>query len=1243
MIKRIYVTKREEVAVEAPRLLREWREQLDLTGLRAVRVWHRYTAEDVDDALWERSLPTIFAEPPLDIWTEDEPTGDYVFATELLPGQYDQRADSAMQCLQLLDPATEGRVAYATVYAVDGTLSEAEKTRLKEYVINPIEAREAQRELPTSLLPDLPQPERVPVLTGFITWDTAELAEKTAAYGLAMEPADLACVQEYFRTTERRDPTLTEMRVLDTYWSDHCRHTTFATALREIRIEEGRYAEPIREAYTRYRTLREPLFADRPRPETLMDLATFGARYLKTQGLLRELDESEEINACTIRIPVETEHGTEEWLLLFKNETHNHPTEIEPFGGAATCLGGCIRDPLSGRAYVYQAMRVTGSGDPRQSLAETLPGKLPQRVITTQAAAGYSSYGNQIGLATGEVKEYYHPGYIAKRMEIGAVVGAVRADQVRREVPAPGDAVVLVGGRTGRDGCGGATGSSKEHDESSLLTAGAEVQKGNAPTERKLQRLFRRPEVSRLIRRCNDFGAGGVAVAAGELADGLKINLDAVPKKYAGLDGTELAISESQERMAVVLAAADAAAFIAHAAEENLEATVIAEVTAEPRLVMHWRGEVIVDIARDFLATNGADREAAAVIEAPEERDFFAAKEVETQADAWQKCLGDLAVASQRGLGERFDGTVGAGTVLMPYGGDTMCTPVAGMAAKIPVPDSETTTASIMTHGFDPYLASWSPFHGGVYAVLSSLAKLVALGGNPAQAYLTLQEYFEKLTSPQSWGKPTAALLGALTAQLETGVGAIGGKDSMSGTFLDLHVPPTLVSFAVTWGDAAQIVSPEWKEAAAALLLVETERDAAAMPNWEMFRTQATALHRAIVAGKIQALSALEAGGLAAACAKAAFGNGIGAVLAEDLTATELFAPRPAAWLVATDEATAAAWQEMPGVRRIGTTGGTAIVCEGERFELATLRAWWEAPLAEIFPPEANEAAPTPDIPLYTQRAPHIRTERVRPRIVIPTMPGTNCEEDTARAFRLAGGEAQPLVLRNRTAAELAESVQELRRAIAGAQIIAFPGGFSAGDEPEGSGKFIAALFRNEYLQEAVHELLRERDGLIIGICNGFQALIKLGLVPYGEIRAQQPDSPTLTYNTIGRHVSRYVTTRVTSTLSPWLRYTEAGDLHRIPCSHGEGRFHASPETVRELAARGQIATQYVDANGLPSGAAEVNPNGSIAAIEGITSPDGRVFGKMGHSERVGRYLTKNIAGSKEQRIFEAGVDYFAK
>lgn len=1248
MIRRIWVAKRKEVAETEVRLAKEWREELGMNSVEGVRIWHRYDVEGASAELFARAKTVVFAEPPVDEWTEDwTPATDFSFAVELQPGQYDQRADSAEQCLRLLDPHTQARVKYATVYEVAGALSPLERTRLKEYVINPVETREASAEMPTTLQEEYPSPEKIAMLEGFTTATKTELQTLAGDLGLAMDLPDLACIQEYFAKTAQREPTITELRVLDTYWSDHCRHTTFATTLSHVEIEEGHFAAPIREAYEMYREHHAVMFAEKPRPETLMDMATLAVRVLRAEGKLQELDESEEINACTIRIEVERDGGTEPWLLLFKNETHNHPTEIEPFGGAATCLGGCIRDPLSGRAYVYQAMRITGSADPRQALEETLAGKLPQRVITTKAAAGYSSYGNQIGLATGEVKEYYHPGFVAKRMEVGAVVAAAPAEQVQREIPQPGDVVVLVGGRTGRDGCGGATGSSKEHGADSLLTCGAEVQKGNAPTERKLQCLFRRPEAARLIRRCNDFGAGGVAVAVGELAPGLDIDLDAVPKKYAGLDGTEIAISESQERMAVVLSPEDLDRFIALAAEENLEATVIARVTEEKRLVMRWRGDTIVDIEREFLDTNGAAREATVYIESPADNNYFATPELATEEipAALEAALSSLNTASQQGLAERFDSTIGAGTVLMPFGGKRMVTPVDGMVAKIPVLEGETNTVSLMTHGYDPYLAEWSPFHGAWYAVWSSLAKITALGGNWRKAYLSLQEYFEKLGTAKSWGKPTAALLGAFAAQTEAEIGAIGGKDSMSGTFMDLHVPPTLLSFAVAPGNAATVVSPEWKHKGNALVLLETPLDEYGMPDTQVAMAHMDRLTTATANHQLAALTTVGRSGIAASAAISSFGNDLGVRISTQFTPGELFAHKPLAWIAEMTPEQAEEWAQEEHIRILGILEGSEIIYGSVALPLADLLKVWQNPLAHVFPihgPQPAEKVATPTSQALPRRT-RTGISIAKPSVLIPVMPGTNCEVDTARAFAKAGAEPEIIKVRNLTETSLEESVQQIAQAIERAQIIAFPGGFSAGDEPEGSGKFIATLFRHPLLVEKLTHYLENTDGLILGVCNGFQALVKLGLLPYGKVTDLTPQSPTLTYNTIGRHVSRYVTTRVTSTLSPWLMYTELDELHRIAVSHGEGRFIADAQVIAQLAQAGQIATCYTDEWGTPSMDPRDNPNGSVAAIEGITDPTGRIFGKMGHSERVGSYVAKNIPEPKEQPIFRAGVEYFTR
>lgn len=1243
-IRRLYVAKKGVFADEAKRLLTDLQENLLIKGLTDIHIFHRYDVSGLDDAAFEAAKNMIFSEPPVDAVYDELPAGkdDTVLAVEYLPGQYDQRADSAMQCLQMLTMKNDSLVRTAQVLVLSGNLSADDVAAIKHYCINPVEAREASLDPVSTLEMPWEKPADVPVIDGFDAMDDAALKELSAHMGLAMSFDDLKFVQAYFRDEEKRNPTVTEIRVIDTYWSDHCRHTTFMTELTDVSFEDGTFTAPIQRAYESYKTTRENL--NRKKPQTLMDMATIAVKELKAAGKLDNLDESEEINACTIIIPVDVDGVEEEWLLLFKNETHNHPTEIEPFGGAATCLGGCIRDPLSGRSYVYQAMRVTGAGDPRQSVKDTLVGKLPQRKLTTGAAKGYSSYGNQIGLATGEVKEYYNPGFIAKRMEIGAVLGAAPRNNVVREEPLPGDIIILLGGKTGRDGCGGATGSSKKHTVESLETCGAEVQKGNALTERKIQRLFRRHEVTVLIKRCNDFGAGGVSVAIGELTDGLDINLDKVPKKYEGLDGTELAISESQERMAVVVAPEHVDEFMKYAAEENLEATIVAVATDTKRLVMHWRDQNVVNITRAFLDTNGVTQHRKAVVVAPEDKDFFKAPEVKDVAKTWLDTMGTLNIASEQGLAERFDSTIGARTVLMPFGGKYQKTPVEGMVAKIPVEHGNTTTASIFTHGYDPDLAIWSPFHGALYAVIQSIAKLVALGGDRKKVYLTMQEFFQSLgTNEKAWGQPVSALLGAFTAQQVMEVAAIGGKDSMSGTFENLTVPPTLVSFAIAPEHTENIISPEFKAADDAVLLFDLPRDGEEMPDFDTFKAHCDFLHQAVLDGKVKAMHAVGQGGIAAAVAQMAFGNGIGFAVDKAFAAQELFNLRYGSILVETDAATAAAWAGRDHVSLVGkTTAAADVTVDGVTISLKDLQNAWEKPLSHVFPIKSESGTGDAELPLFTTYGPRRSEAFGTPRVFIPVCPGTNCEYDSAAAFERAGATTDVMVLRNNTPQDLAESIDEMAKRIAKAQIIMFPGGFSAGDEPEGSGKFIATLFRNPVLSEALETLLYQRDGLALGICNGFQALIKLGLLPYGHVQPLKADSPTLTYNTIGRHLSRMVETKVVSVMSPWFSGCKAGDVHTVAISHGEGRFVATPEQIRELAAKGQIATQYVDLFGKATYDSEYNPNQSVLAVEGITSPDGRVLGKMAHTERFSAEdVFQNIAGNKLQPIFKSGVEYF--
>ena len=1243
-IRRLYVAKKGVFADEAKRMLADLQENLLIKGLTDINIFHRYDVAGLDDAAFEAAKTMIFSEPPVDAVYDELPVkeGDTVLAIEYLPGQYDQRADSAMQCLQMLTMQNDSLVRTARVVVLSGALSDEDVAAIKHYCINPVEAREASLDPVDTLEMAWEQPADVAVIEGFTTMDDAALKELSAHMGLAMSFDDLKFCQTYFGEEEKRNPTVTEIRVIDTYWSDHCRHTTFMTELTDVAFEDGKFAAPIQRAYEAYKTTRENL--NRKKPQTLMDMATIAVKELKAAGKLQNLDESDEINACTIIIPVDVDGVEEEWLLLFKNETHNHPTEIEPFGGAATCLGGCIRDPLSGRSYVYQAMRVTGAGDPRQAVKDTLKGKLPQRTLTTGAAKGYSSYGNQIGLATGEVKEYYNQGFVAKRMEIGAVLGAAPRCNVVREAPVPGDIIILLGGKTGRDGCGGATGSSKKHTVESLETCGAEVQKGNALTERKIQRLFRRHEVTVLIKRCNDFGAGGVSVAIGELTDGLDINLDKVPKKYEGLDGTELAISESQERMAVVVAPEHVDEFMKYAAEENLEATIVAVATDTKRLVMHWRGQNIVNITRAFLDTNGVTQHRKAFVTAPEDKDFFTAPEVTDVAKTWLDTMGTLNIASEQGLAERFDSTIGARTVLMPFGGKYQKTPVEGMVAKIPVMNGKTTTASIFTHGYDPDLAIWSPFHGALYAVVQSIAKLVALGGDRKKVYLTMQEFFQSLgTNEKAWGQPVSALLGAYIAQKEMGVAAIGGKDSMSGTFENLTVPPTLVSFAIVPEHTKNIISPEFKQPGNAVLLFDLPRDGEGMPDFDAFKANCDFLHEAVVAGKVKAMHAVGQGGVAAAIAQMAFGNGLGVEIDSSFNVQELFNLRYGAIIVETTTDNAVEWVRRDNVRRVGLTRGNGLMEIGDvKIALADLQKAWEEPLNGVFSIKSESGEGDAELPLFTTYGPRRSESFGKPRVFIPVCPGTNCEYDSAEAFERAGAVADVMVLRNNTAQDLAESIDEMAKRIAQAQIIMFPGGFSAGDEPEGSGKFIATLFRNPALTEALESLLYQRDGLALGICNGFQALIKLGLLPYGHVQPLKADSPTLTYNTIGRHLSRMVDTKVVSVMSPWFSNVTAGDVHTVAISHGEGRFVASPEQIRELAAKGQIATQYVDLSGKATYDSEYNPNQSVLAVEGITSPDGRVLGKMAHTERFSADdIFENISGNKLQPIFAAGVAYF--
>jgi phosphoribosylformylglycinamidine synthase len=1248
-VRRIFVEKKPGFDVEARSLYNDLKRNLGIAGLTGVRIVNRYDIEGISGAEYQKAREIVFAEPPVDQVYDETFSVDTgrLLAIEYLPGQYDQRADSAAQCLQILAQRERPVVRVAKLLIFSGTLSEAELQRIEAYCVNPLESHHASWDKPETLEARINYPADVPVLEGFIRQSPDGLAELRAELGLAMSLEDLLFCQDYFRDGEKRNPTLTEIRVLDTYWSDHCRHTTFLTRIEAVEFEEGPYAAAFREAYRAYLQSRDYVYAGADREITLMNLATIAMKEFRKRGRLEDLEESDEINACSIIVKADVGGEEREWLVMFKNETHNHPTEIEPFGGSATCLGGAIRDPLSGRSYVYHAMRVTGSGDPRTGVKETLPGKLPQRKITTGAAAGFSSYGNQIGLATGQVSEIYDEGYVAKRMEIGAVIGAAPRENVIREQPQPGDRIILLGGRTGRDGCGGATGSSKEHTEDSLETCGAEVQKGNPPTERKIQRLFRNPVVSRMIKRCNDFGAGGVAVAIGELAEGLEINLDDVPKKYEGLDGTELAISESQERMAVVVEAKDVTAFTEAAAAENLESTVVAVVTAQPRLKMFWRGRAIVDISREFLDTNGVQQTARVYVTAPSKEESYFNVSRQATADLetlWLANLEHLNVCSQKGLVERFDSTIGAGTVLMPFGGKYQLTPTESMAAKLPVPDGETTTGTLMSFGYNPAIGKWSPFHGALYAVVESVAKIVATGGDYTGIRLTLQEYFEKLgKDPVRWGKPFAALLGAYHAQMKLGIPAIGGKDSMSGTFKDLNVPPTLVSFALDSADVSRVISPEFKAVGSQVVYLPLSRDEFDLPDFDRLDRNYRKVRELIGAGKVLAAHSVRGGGIAEAVSKMTFGNLIGFEFGERMSMERLFAPDYGSLLLELSTAVdPAEWDGIEAVLLGHTRAAAAIGVNGIVIDLRRLLESWEAPLEKVFPTRTESPAAVPrSFAHQAAKAGKPQTAVAKPRVFIPVFPGTNCEYDSRRAFERAGAQVETLVFRNLTPADIEASIGAMVKAVDNAQIIMLPGGFSAGDEPDGSGKFIAAVFRNPRLREAVMRLLQERDGLMLGICNGFQALIKLGLVPYGEIREMKENAPTLTFNTLGRHVSRLVRTRTVSTLSPWLAKNRLGDTHVIAVSHGEGRFVADANQLKIMAVNGQIATQYVDPDGNPTYDIRFNPNGSMEAIEGITSPDGRVFGKMGHSERIGTNVYKNVPGEQDQQLFRAGVEYF--
>ena len=1247
-VKRVYVEKKPEFGVTAKELRHELRHYLGITGVSGVRVLIRYDVENITDETFEQACRGVFAEPPVDIlYREKFPanSGDRTFSVEFLPGQFDQRADSAEQCIRFIREDENPVIRTAVTYVIEGNISEEEYQAVKNHCINPVDSREAAEEKPETLVAVFEEPEDIKVFEGFKDMPEAELKNLYDSLGLAMTFKDFLHIQNYFSREEHRDPTMTEIRVLDTYWSDHCRHTTFSTELKEIKFDDGDYREPIVATYEQYRRDHDEIFAGRDdKFICLMDLALMAMRRLKKEGKLADQEESDEINACSIVVPIRVDGAEEEWLINFKNETHNHPTEIEPFGGAATCLGGAIRDPLSGRTYVYQAMRVTGAADPTVSANETLKGKLPQKKLVREAAHGYSSYGNQIGLATGAVKEIYHPDYVAKRMEIGAVLGAAPRRAVIRENSDPGDIIILLGGRTGRDGCGGATGSSKVHTEESIETCGAEVQKGNPPTERKIQRLFRREEVSRLIKKCNDFGAGGVSVAIGELADGLRVELDKVPKKYAGLDGTEIAISESQERMAVVVDPKDVEQFMAYAKEENLEATEVAVVTEEPRLVLIWRGKEIVNISRAFLNTNGAHQETGVEVEMPERSgSLFNRMEIGDVREKWLSTLADLNVCSQKGLVEMFDGSIGAGSVFMPHGGKYQMTETQSMVAKVPVQNGETDSVSMMSYGFDPYLSSWSPYHGAVYAVTESVAKIVASGGDHSKIRFTFQEYFRRMTEdPKRWSQPFASLLGAYAAQIGFGLPSIGGKDSMSGTFQDIDVPPTLVSFAVDMAEKKDIITPELKKAGNKLVWLRIERDDYELPVYDKVLEQYGKFTDDIRNGRIISAYALDRHGVIAAVSKMAFGNGMGVKLEHNLDPRDLFAP---------------AFGDIIAEVPDGQVGNLSItytvigeVTDRGRFEygstsigLDEAEKAWTGTLEKVFatksPADSQEKI---EEKLYNTSDIHICCHKLaQPTVFIPVFPGTNCEYDSARAFERAGAKVFTRVFRNLDAEDIRASVTEFEKAIGQAQMIMFPGGFSAGDEPDGSAKFFATAFQNAKIKEAVEKLINERDGLALGICNGFQALIKLGLVPYGKIVGQQEDSPTLTYNTIGRHISKMVYTKVVTNKSPWLQEADLGGVYTNPASHGEGRFVAGEEWLEKLFANGQVATQYCDPEGNISMSEEWNVNGSYRAIEGITSPDGRILGKMAHSERRGDSVAVNIYGEQDMKIFESGVKYF--
>lgn len=1249
-VRRIFVEKKKEYAVEAQNLLHNLRLGLNLKSIEEIRIINCYDVSGISDEEYERSKATVFSEKNVDNVYEESfrsNDGDKIFASEFLPGQYDQRADSASQCIQILTQRDKPNVHFSKYYILSGNISSVELEKIIRYCINPVDSRRAKLEKPKTLKMELSIPKDVEILSGFISMDDDKLLKFLERKGLAMSFDDLKFCQKYFKDNEKREPSITEIKVIDTYWSDHCRHTTFMTEIKDVEIEEGEYTAPIKEAYNDYLNSRKYVYDQNLKPICLMDMAVIGLKELRKKGQLKDLDESDEINACSIVVDAKVNGKSEKWLVMFKNETHNHPTEIEPFGGAATCLGGAIRDPLSGRAYVYQAMRVTGCANPNEKIENTLKGKLPQRKLTVGAAQGYSSYGNQIGLATGQVTEVYGDDFRAKRMEIGAVIGAVPQKNVVRIEPIPTDIVILVGGRTGRDGCGGATGSSKEHDENSILTCGSEVQKGNAPTERKIQRLFRNSEVSSMIKRCNDFGAGGVSVAIGELTEGIDIDLDLVPKKYDGLDGTELAISESQERMAVVVAKENAEKFILLASLENVEATKVAIVTDTGRLTFKCSGKVIVDLSREFLNTNGAKQETCVKVETPDATNNYFNKKIDVKniKDSWLKQLSDLNICSQKGLVERFDSSIGAATILMPFGGKYQLTPQEGMAAKLPILNGETDTGTLMSFGYNSSIAKWSPFHGAMYAVLEAAAKITAMGGDFSKIRLTFQEYFEKLgTDPKRWGKPFSALLGAHHAQLMLGIPAIGGKDSMSGTFNDIDVPPTLVAFAVDVFNPKDIISSEFKKPESIVILISAKRDKFEMPDFASIKKNFSKINEIMKSGVVLSSRSVKRGGVAESISKMSIGNKIGILFEEGVDNEKLFAPDYGSIILELKEGVDI--EKLLCGTKFHILGRTklekSITINNIDIDIEDVIESLEKPLETVFPTKTtiiNEKIVCSSYSERNTRSPLIKISK--PKVFIPVFPGTNCEYDSMRAFVKAGADAEVMVFNNLTQSGIEESIENCVKLINSSQIIMLPGGFSAGDEPEGSGKFIAAVFKNSKISEAVMNLLNNRDGLMLGICNGFQALIKLGLVPYGKIQDIDVNSPTLTYNSIGRHVSRTVKTKIVSTLSPWFSQVNVGDVFTIPVSHGEGRFVADSEVIHDLMNKGQIATQYVNFKGEPTYDIEFNPNGSMSAVEAITSPDGRILGKMAHSERIGNNVSVNIDGIKDQKIFESGVGYF--